>query len=307
MAHNTAWQEALSKRFRRLLSGASDGTPPWLDAVARGEDAGFFLPTDAPWVVHRDFGTLVGGIRALLVQALHPGSLAGVRDHSRYEKDPLGRLAGTIRWLTVTTFAGREAVAEEARRVTRLHDRVNGEYSTGRGDREPYSAHDRDLLLWVHVAFMESFLVAHEMYSSTPIPRGAATNGADNYVAQWGAAVGPLGLETTPRTRAEVDRYLDESLELGDSGGHRRDSSSCGVHQESAIATDRPTRLSCAVPCRGRVVATRLSCDAATDGTSQWCRCPDDEGTPHSHALGDRSGKPNRGRRVSETSPDWRP
>lgn len=215
MAHNTAWQEALSKRFRRLLSGASDGTPPWLDAVARGEDAGFFLPTDAPWVVHRDFGTLVGGIRALLVQALHPGSLAGVRDHSRYEKDPLGRLAGTIRWLTVTTFAGREAVAEEARRVTRLHDRVNGEYSTGRGDREPYSAHDRDLLLWVHVAFMESFLVAHEMYSSTPIPRGAATNGADNYVAQWGAAVGPLGLETTPRTRAEVDRYLDESLELG--------------------------------------------------------------------------------------------
>lgn len=215
MAQNSVWQEALSKRFRRLLSGAPDGTPPWIDVVARGDDAGFFLPTDAPWVVHRDFGTLVGGIRALLVQALHPGSLAGVRDHSRYEKDPLGRLAGTIRWLTVTTFAGREAVAEEARRVTRLHDRVSGEYSTSRGDREPYSAHDTDLLLWVHVAFMESFLVAHEMYSTTPIPAGSSTSGADNYVAQWGSAVGPLGLLSTPRSRAEVDTYLDESLESG--------------------------------------------------------------------------------------------
>ena len=33
---------------------------------------GYFLPSDAPWVVHADFGTLVGGIRALLMQALHP-------------------------------------------------------------------------------------------------------------------------------------------------------------------------------------------------------------------------------------------
>ena len=208
MATNTAWQEALSRRFRRLLSGAPDGTPPWLEAVAGGDDAGLFVPTDAPWVVHRDFGTLVGGIRALLMQALHPGSLAGVRDHSRYEKDPLGRLAGTIRWLTVTTFAGASAVEQEARRVNRLHDRVNGSYETGQGKPADYSAHDTTLLLWVHVAFMESFLVAHEMYASAPIPPGTHSTGADNYVAQWGRAVSPLGLTGVPATRSEVDEYL---------------------------------------------------------------------------------------------------
>ena len=215
MATNTAWQEALSKRFRKLLSGAADGNPPWLGVIAGGDDRGLFLPSDAPWVVHRDFGTLVGGIRALLVQALHPGSLAGVRDYSRYEKDPLGRLAGTIRWLTVTTFAGSRAVATEANRVNRLHDRVKGEYTTSEGHSSPYSAHDTELLMWVHIAFMESFLVAHELFTATPIPRGNEQTGADNYVAQWGAAVGPLGLEYTPASRADVDAFIDDLLSRG--------------------------------------------------------------------------------------------
>ena len=68
---------------------------PWLGAVAEGEGPGFFTPDDAPWVIHADLATMPGGVRALLLQALHPGSLAGVRDHSRYKDDPLGRLAGT--------------------------------------------------------------------------------------------------------------------------------------------------------------------------------------------------------------------
>ena len=78
---NDAFQEFLSKRFRKLLSGDPDGVPPWLGVVAAGEEEGYFLPSDAPWVVHADFGTLVGGIRALLMQALHPGSLTGVKNH----------------------------------------------------------------------------------------------------------------------------------------------------------------------------------------------------------------------------------
>jgi uncharacterized protein (DUF2236 family) len=215
MSSNNAAQEWLSIRFRRLLSGATDGNPPWLDVIARGDEGGLFLPTDAPWVVHRDFGTLVGGIRALLMQALHPGSLAGVSDHSRYEKDPLGRLAGTIRWLTVTTFGSHEAVAAEAKRVNRLHDRVTGSYETGAGSTVAYRAADPDLLLWVHIAFMESFLVAHEMYATTPLPQGSAATPADNYVNQWAASVAPLGLETVPRTRAEVDDMITDLWSRG--------------------------------------------------------------------------------------------
>ena len=202
-------------RFRRLLSGDPDGIPPWLGVVAAGDDAGYFEPTDAPWVIHADFGTLVGGIRALLMQALHPGSLTGVKNHSRYEQDPLGRLAGTIRWLTVTTFGSKEAVANEASRVNRLHERVVGEYQNAAGKQIAYRAADEDLLLWVHIAFMESFLVAHEMYSGRAIPKGSYDSGADNYVAQWSLSVKPLGLQTAPMSKLELDEEITAMYNRG--------------------------------------------------------------------------------------------
>jgi uncharacterized protein (DUF2236 family) len=196
---NNRVQSFLARRFVRLLSGSDTGKPPWLKQVADGEEVGLYLPNQAPWIVHADFATLVGGIRALLMQALHPGSLTGVRQHSRYKDDPLGRLAGTIRWLTVTTFGPIASNQKEADRVNRLHTRVKGEYQTSTGQNRQYQAADKDLLLWVHVAFMDSFLRTHQNYSKRPIP-----GGADDYVRLWAASVKPLGLEIAPQNEAEL-------------------------------------------------------------------------------------------------------
>lgn len=201
---NNALQEIVSIRFRRLLTGDPGGVPPWLDVVAAGDGPGLYLPTDAPWVVHADLATLVGGVRALLMQALHPGSLAGVRGHSRYKDDPLGRLSGTIRWLTVTTFGSHEALAGEAARVNRMHDSVSGSYRTAAGSERNYRAADPDLLRWVHVAFMDSFLRAHQCYSTRIIP-----GGADAYVRLWAKSVEPLGLADAPRDEAGLLSCLD--------------------------------------------------------------------------------------------------
>ena len=199
----TGFQREFRRRFVKLLSGSDNGNPPWLDVVANGDQPGLYLPNDAPWIVHRDFATLVGGIRALLVQALHPGSLTGVAQHSRYKDEPLGRLAGTIRWLTVTTFGSHDAIAGEASRVNGMHDRVKGKYDTNEGIKRSYKAADPDLLMWVHVAFMESFLRTHQFYSSAPIP-----GGADNYIAQWSKAVEPLGLTDVPMNEAELQELM---------------------------------------------------------------------------------------------------
>jgi uncharacterized protein (DUF2236 family) len=185
-----------------------------LGAVAEGDEPGLYLPNQAPWIVHADFATLVGGVRALLMQALHPGSLTGVRQHSRYEQDPLGRLAGTIRWLTVTTFGPTKSNQAEANRVNKLHTRVKGEYQTASGEKRNYQAADKDLLLWVHVAFMDSFLRAHQNYSKKPIP-----GGADEYVRLWAESVKPLGLETAPLSEAELLATLkqfDDQLAVND-------------------------------------------------------------------------------------------
>ncbi|MET0933149.1 MAG: oxygenase MpaB family protein, partial [Mycetocola sp.] len=81
------------------LSGSSDGRPRWVDRIEEGSDAGFFGPGSASWAVHGGLATMVAGIRALLLQTLHPGAMAGVHDWSRYREDPLGRLSGTIQWL----------------------------------------------------------------------------------------------------------------------------------------------------------------------------------------------------------------
>ncbi len=196
---NNFLQEILSRRFRALLTGSADGVPPWLDAIKAGVGPGLYLPTDAPWVAHGDLATLVGGIRALLMQALHPGSLAGVRSHSRYKDDPLGRLSGTIRWLTITTYGSHEAIANEANRVNRMHDHVKGTYETATGQSTSYKAADPDLLLWVHIAFMESFLRSHQTYSKRPLP-----GGADAYIRLWSKSVKPLGLTEVPMDESEL-------------------------------------------------------------------------------------------------------
>ena len=206
---NNALQELLSRRLRVLLTGAVDGVPPWLDVVAAGDGPGLYLPNEAPWVAHADLATLVGGVRALLMQALHPGSLAGVRSHSRYKDDPLGRLSGTIRWLTVTTYGSHEAISGEANRVNRMHDRVKGEYQPATGETRSYRAADPDLLRWVHIAFMDSFLRSHQTYSTRPLP-----GGADAYIRLWSKAVAPLGLAGVPMDEAsllaEMERYRPE-------------------------------------------------------------------------------------------------
>ena len=200
-------QVAIGNRFRRVITNTPDGVPPWLDAIADGDDAGMFLPTDAPWVVHSDLATLVGGIRALLVQALHPGSLAGVAEHSRYEQDPLGRLAGTTKWLTITTFGSRRAIENESRRVNTMHTRVTGTYEDGTGAQITYQAAQPNLLMWVHIAFTESFLATHLLYGSSPIP-----GGPDGYVRLWAQAVVPLGLTDAPKSVTELNQVIDDYL-----------------------------------------------------------------------------------------------
>ena len=187
----------------QTLSGTDDGRPTWVDELAQGVDAGYFGPGSAAWAVHGGMATMVAGIRALLVQAMHPGALAGVHDWSRYEEDPLGRLTGTIRWLVTVTFGDRATAERASARVRGLHRRVQGEYVDARGIRRPYRASDPELLEWVHVTFTESFLTCHELWEG-PIP-----GGPDAYVREWAVAGELLGLTDAPRSAAELRARLD--------------------------------------------------------------------------------------------------
>jgi len=196
-------QNALGTRFRRIITSDPNGVPPWLGQIATGEDAGLFQPTEAPWIVHGDLSTLIGGIRALLIQALHPGSLAGVAQHSRYETDPLGRLAGTTKWLTILTFGGKQAIEAESNRVNEMHKRVSGSFTAADGSQTQYRATDPNLLQWVHVAFTDSFLRTFQMYSPE-----RHLDLADEYVEKWAQAVTYLGLPTGPKSEQQLQDVM---------------------------------------------------------------------------------------------------
>jgi len=204
----------IAARFRQTVSGAKDGTPGWAREMAEGDDEGLFGPESAVWEVHGTVSTLVGGIRALLLQTAHPAALAGVADHSRYESDPFARLAGTTRWLTVTSFGSTAVVFREAARVHAMHARVVGEYTDKAGETRPYAARDPRFLLWVHCAFTDSFLKTHQGL------RFPLTRGADRYVSEWRRSAEPLGLTGAPATvaelEAELQRFRDEDLVASD-------------------------------------------------------------------------------------------
>lgn len=200
----TLLTKPLADRFREVVSGAKDGTPAWVASIEAGDNEGLFGPESAVWEVHGSVSTIVGGIRALLLQAAHPAALAGVTDHSRYESDPLGRLAGTTRWLTITTFGATDAVTREASRVNAMHAHVTGTFADRAAAERRYAARDPRFLLWVHCAFTDSFLKAHQGLGY-PIRRGA-----DAYVAEWSRSAVPLGLERAPMSVAELEQALQD-------------------------------------------------------------------------------------------------
>ncbi|UZX01826.1 DUF2236 domain-containing protein [Arthrobacter sp. CDRTa11] len=193
------WQGELKKAF----TGSADALPDWVPRLAEGDDAGYHLPGSAVWAVHGSMPTIVAGIRTLLMQALHPGALAGVHEHSNFREDPLGRLARTIRWIFTVTYGSTAAAQEASARLHRLHEPVQGTYLDGQGRPRTYSANDPDLARWVHIAFMDAFLSAHKIWGG-PIP-----GGPDAYVREWAQAGRLMGVEDPPLTEAEMRRQLD--------------------------------------------------------------------------------------------------
>ena len=187
----------LGRGIRQMLAG--DDEPP-ARPVPIEDDPGLFGPDSATWEVHGDAAMIVGGVRALLLQTLHPPTMAGVADHSTYRSDPLGRLHRTGRFIGATTFGTTEEAEQAIVAVRRIHTRITGTTPDG----TPYDATDPHLLQWVHCTEIDSFLRARERYGATPLGPGRA----DRYVEEMAVVAERLGVVDPPRTQAELRRTL---------------------------------------------------------------------------------------------------
>ncbi|MFJ4626769.1 MULTISPECIES: oxygenase MpaB family protein [unclassified Streptomyces] len=160
----------------------------------------WFGPDQPVRRVHGDASMFIGGLSALLLQSLHPLAMAAVAAHSGFRGDPWGRLQRTSTFLATTTYGTAAQAQRACDQVRAVHERVRGE--TDRG--EPYHAADPELLCWVHVAEVDSFLRAHQSYGANPLTDAEC----DGYVENTAKVAMALGVPDPPRNRAELTERL---------------------------------------------------------------------------------------------------
>jgi uncharacterized protein (DUF2236 family) len=171
--------------------------------ASAGDEFGLFGPESVTWRVHGDPMMLLAGVRALLLQALHPLVMAGVAEHSAFREDPWGRLMRTAEYLGAVTYGTTTEAEAALARVRDVHRFVRGVDPHTGGS---YRADDPDLLLWVHCCEVDSFL---------GVTRRAglrlSADEADRYLAEQRLLARSLGVRepaAVPGTVEELDAYF---------------------------------------------------------------------------------------------------
>tara|TARA_Y100000780_G_scaffold198440_1_gene189461 strand:+ start:372 stop:1217 length:846 start_codon:yes stop_codon:yes gene_type:complete len=188
----------LVEQVRGVFNDVESGQQP----VPPSDEALFARDTPIR-MVHADIvAMMVGGIRGLLLQMLHPHALQGVLDHSNFRSDMHGRLRRTARFIAVTTFGHRDDAQAAIDRVNRIHAAVGGTLPDG----SPYSASDPRVLAWVHVAEATSFLAAYLRHVRPDMPSAEQ----DEYYRQFAVIAVALGADPVPTNRAEAEAIFRE-------------------------------------------------------------------------------------------------
>jgi uncharacterized protein (DUF2236 family) len=165
-------------------------------------DSGLFGPDSVTWRVHADPILWIAGLRALLLQAVHPAAMAGVMQHSDFRADPWGRLRRTADYVGVVTFGSCAEVERIGERVRGIHRKVRGsDLATG----VTYRAGDPHLLRWVHCCEVESFVSTYQRATGR-----LSADEIDAYYAEQTRAAAVVGLDpaTVPADAEQMTAYF---------------------------------------------------------------------------------------------------
>jgi len=188
---------AIGERVRAIT-----GSTASLDDFAKPKgDAGLFGPHSVAWQVHADFTVMmVGGLSSLIVQSLHPRALAAVWDHSDFRGKLKERLGRTAYFVAATTFGGEAMALNAIRRVNTIHANIRGVDLQG----QPYVANEPELIRWVHLVEVTSFLAAYQHLAKQPLSQQAC----DQYTAEMARVGHLLGAVDLPLTYAATQNEL---------------------------------------------------------------------------------------------------
>jgi uncharacterized protein (DUF2236 family) len=182
-------------------------------------DEAYFALDSVARIIHGDLPPmLVGGLGSLFIQMLHPHTMAGVAQHSRYREDPLGRLLQTANFIGFTTYGTKAQAYASIERVLAVHQVVRGVADDG----VSYYANDPHLLAWVHAAETSMFLTAYRRFGSVPL----SDADADRYIAEMARLALDLGMVNPPTSVAELQAIIQRfrpELRLSPEGATARD------------------------------------------------------------------------------------
>ena len=210
----TRWRRRVNRDIRQAI-GLSKNPPP----RCSDPDQAYFAPDSVARVIHGDLAPmLVGGLGSLFIQMLHPHTMAGVAQHSRYREDPLGRLLQTANFIGFTTYGSKAEAYASIERVLAVHEAVRGVADDG----VPYFANDPHLLAWVHAAETSMFLTAYRRFGTIRLNDADA----DRYVAEMAKLAIDMGMVAPPTSVAELQatiRRFRPELRLSPDGATARD------------------------------------------------------------------------------------
>jgi uncharacterized protein (DUF2236 family) len=210
----TQLRRRVNRDIRQAVGLAKDPPPRCNDP-----DEAYFALDSVARIIHGDLPPmLVGGLGSLFIQMLHPHTMAGVAQHSRYREDPLGRLLQTANFIGFTTYGTKAQAYASIERVLAVHQPVRGVADDG----ATYFANDPHLLAWVHAAETSMFLTAYRRFGAVRLSDGDA----DRYVREMATLALDLGMVSPPTSVAELEatiRRFRPELRLSPDGAAARD------------------------------------------------------------------------------------
>lgn len=168
-------------------------------------------PDSVTWRVNQEIVVIAGWGRAILLQFAHPLIAAGVHDHSSFRaglSSSLQRLRATVEAMLSLTFGNDDEVVDAAAAINTIHDRVFGRLTHPGGNLPAgteYSAHDPELLRWVHATLLESIPLTYELLVG-PLSREER----DRYCAETAINEELLDIPrgSLPRSTIELETYM---------------------------------------------------------------------------------------------------
>ncbi|MBF4995044.1 DUF2236 domain-containing protein [Arthrobacter gandavensis] len=167
------------------------------------QDDGYFGPGSISWQLYSDPSAKLGGMAALLLQALNPGMMRLFSHVSTAGQDAAARGERTGQYIDTTIFGDRAHADAAARSVRGMHKHANWQDPVG---GQTLRAETEDWMDWTHNTLVFAVLRAAEAYG----PRLTAQQ-QDQFVVEQHISAGLVGIDPDrlPATYAELEQYID--------------------------------------------------------------------------------------------------